>query len=160
MEPKQIFVCQNCFRQHVRNMTMVDEQIECECGHRFLAFGNEGLTLTLPASELRSFAVVNAIRRMIASTGRCPDAPVSMVNTESTQAAPVKYERVKLDPLDPVKLMETGLRGYQMETFGIYLLTLDKVISICESLNEDADVEIKKQREKVNIYEVKLKKKM
>lgn len=160
MEPKQIFVCQNCFRQHVRNMTMVDEQIECECGHRFLAFGNEGLTLTLPASELRSFAVVNAIRRMIASTGRCPDAPVSMVNTESTQAAPVKYERVKLDPSDPVKLMETGLRGYQMETFGIYLLSSEKVISICESLNEDADVEIKKQRDKVNIYEVKLKKKM
>ena len=160
MEPKQIFVCQNCFRQHVRNMTVVDEQIECECGHIFLAFGNEGLTLNLPAKELRSIATVNAIQRMIAITGRCPDAPVSMVNTVSNKAAPVKRERVKLNPTESMKFMEAGLREYQKETYGGCLLTLDNVISICETLNEDADVEIKKQRDKISIYEVRLKKKV
>lgn len=153
MEPKQIFVCQNCFRQHVRNMTVVDEQIECECGHKFLAFGNAGLTMNVPSWELRDKTIVNAIRRMITSTGRCPEVPIRQ------QTDPVDFDRL-IQEQDPVMLMETGLEKYQMETFGIYLLTPDKVISICESLNENMDVEIKKQREQISIYEVRLKKKV
>ena len=140
------FICAACGRKHIREGSLVDEHIPCECGNSFYAFYNQGMTVTIPSDETRNMDVVMGFRRFVVTTGRCLDAP----------AEPVDYTEF-LQRADPLFLMQAGLQKYQGERFRECLMNCGDIVSVFDSLYDGKDVLLKKKRDYIDIIEMKRK---
>lgn len=147
VEARQVFVCQNCFRQHVRTGTLVSEHISCSCGYTFYAFGKEGLSLVLPSPETQDEMIGYSIRRMIASTGRIHDPELERGSGEYTAV---------LREWSPEQLMDVALERLQEETYGMNILKTKNILLLCELLDRGIDVAVKYKQDKDRVIMNKL----
>ena len=146
MKKEQIVVCPACQRQHIRAKTLVDEFIDCNCGHRFYAFGCGELRITMPQEEACCESIARAMRCFVVSTGRCTDIPRRLLSDEGPNERFIDEE------------LEQLLAEYQSDAYGECLIPKGTLDSICESLAHGHDVELKKQKSRVDVIELTLKK--
>ena len=146
MKAVQTVRCPACQQEYERATSLVDEFIDCECGHRFYAFACGDLRITMPQEEASCEPIARAMRCFVVSTGRCTDIPRRLL----TENAP--SDRFIDEELDNL------LVEYQSDAFGECFLPKEILDSICESLLHGHDVELKKQKNRVDIIELTKKK--
>ena len=147
MEPRHVFVCQNCLRQHERTGMLVSEHISCSCGYTFYAFSKYGLSLVLPSSETQDRMVGNSIRRLLAATGRIQDPEVKREAEDYTAV---------LREWTPERLMDVALARLQEETYGMNILKTKNVQLLCELLDHGVDVAVRYKQDKDRVVMNKL----
>ena len=151
---EQEVFCPQCHRAHYSGYAVMDEYINCECGSRFYAFSCSGLKITMPQDEAGYEPIARAMRRFVVTTGRCSDIPPELYQDENGQyyfGAPKKEEDVEAE-------LEQALEQFQMETFGEIILSKDVIYAICESFQDGHDVELRKQKKRVDIIKLIRKK--
>ena len=146
MKKEQMVICPSCQRQYPRSGVLVDEFIDCECGHRFYAFACGELRITMPQEEACCETVARAMRCFVVSTGRCTDIPRSLLSEDCQE-----------DPFIDEEL-EHLLSEYQSDAYGECFIPKEILDSICDSLVRGHDVELKKQKSKVDVIELTKKK--
>ena len=146
MKKEQTVICPACQRQHPRSMALVDEFIDCECGHRFYAFACGELRITMPQEEACCEKIARAMRCFVVSTGRCTDIPRSLLSENCQEDRFVDEE------------LEQLLVEYQSDTYGECFIPKEILDSICDSLQNGHDVELKKQKNRVDVIELTKKK--
>ncbi len=144
---KQVFVCPCCHRRYDYEQRVVDEVINCGCGFVFYVFGHQGLTIQLPEEEANE-AVCEALRRLVRTTGRFPDAP---------SPGRRKGFAAEIGMIPPLALIEMGLQRMQTASFGGQILHSGDVESILEILNEKKDALVKRQNGYVTVMEQKVR---
>ena len=150
----QMVICPKCHREHFSPYELLDEFMDCECGFSFYAFAFKGLRIIMTPEEASYEPIARAMRRFIISTGRCTDIPPHLYmepNGESEFEMTVQERDLDTD-------MESILEEYQMTVFGQCFLTRELLCSICESFEHGHDIELKKQKDHVDIIELKKKK--
>ena len=151
----QEVICPKCRRAHFSTYPIMDEYIACECGFRFYAFSDSGLKITMPQEEAGYEPIARAMRRFVVSTGRCSDIPPELYQDENGQY----YFGVAAREADIEEALEQALDQFQMEYFGEAFLTKDAIYSICESFQDGHDVELRKQKKRVDVIKL-IKKKL
>ena len=150
----QVVICPKCYREHFSPNELLDEFIDCECGFSFYAFAFQGLRVIMTPEEASYEPIARALRRFIVSTGRCTDIPPGLyMEPEGKKECEMIAQERDLDTD-----MESILEDYQMTMFGQCFLTRDLLCSICESFEHGHDIELKKQKDHVDIIELKKKK--
>ena len=94
------------------------------------------------------------MRRFVVSTGRCNDIPAHLYMDEDGQYC---FDIAKQNE-DMEEVLERSLETFQLEVFGECFLTIDLLGSICESFLEGHDVELRKQKNRVDIIKLIKKK--
>lgn len=150
----QTVICPRCRREHFSPYLVMDEYVNCECGFRFYAFADRGLNIIMTPEEVGYEPVARAMRRFIVSTGRCTDIPPSLYLEPSGS---VEYD-VTVEEKDLDTVLEETLEEYQTAVFGQCYLTRELICSICDSFESGHDVELKKQKDRVDVIELKKKK--
>ena len=139
LEPRHVFICQNCYGQHIRTGQVVDEHIFCSCGYSFYAFGNCGMSIVIPSSETGSVSVGRALKRFVASTGRCVE------NGETPEA--VDYTAV-LREAAPERLMDVAIKRLQEEIYGQEILRTKHIQVMCEAMIKGQDIAVRYKQDK------------
>ncbi len=147
--------CPRCRKAHLSTYPIMDEYIDCECGFRFYAFSDSGLKITMPQEEAGYEPIARAMRRFVVSTGRCLDIPPEFYQDENGQY----YFSIAVRAADVEEALEQALEQFQMEYFGETFLTKDAIYSICESFQDCHDVELRKQKKRVDVIKL-IKKKL
>lgn len=150
----QMVICPKCHREHFSPYELVDEYMDCECGFSFYAFAFKGLRIIMTPEEASYEPIARAMRRFVISTGRCADIPPSLYLEPDGKSG---YE-MTVQERDLDSDMESILEEYQMTVFGQCFLTRELLCSICESFEHGHDIELKKQKDHVDIIELKKKK--
>lgn len=150
----QVVICPKCHREHISPYELVDEYMDCECGFSFYAFTYKGLRIIMTPEEASYEPIARAMRRFVISTGRCTDIPASLYLEPDGKSG---YEMM-VQERDLDSDMESILEEYQMTVFGQCFLTRELLCSICESFEYGRDIELKKQKDHVDIIELKKKK--
>ncbi len=150
----QTVICPRCRREHFSPYLVMDEYVNCECGFRFYAFADRGLNIIMTPEEVGYEPVARAMRRFIVSTGRCTDIPPSLYLEPSGS---VEYD-VSVEEKDLDTVLEETLEEYQATVFGQCYLTRELICSIYDSFESGHDVELKKQKDRVDVIELKKKK--
>lgn len=146
MKIVQTVVCPACHREHPRPKVLVDDFIDCECGHRFYAFVCGELRITMPQEEACCEQIARAMRCFVVSTGRCTDIPRRLLLEEDPEDWFIDEE------------LEHLLAEYQSEAYGECFISKEILDSICDSLSCGHDVELKKQKNRVDVIELTKKK--
>ena len=150
----QVVICPKCHREHFSPSELVDEYMDCECGFSFYAFAYKDLRIIMTPEEASYEPIARAMRRFVISTGRCTDIPPSLYLEPDGKSG---YE-MTVEERDLDSDMESILEEYQMTVFGQCFLTRELLCSICESFEHGRDIELKKQKDHVDIIELKKKK--
>ena len=148
-----VVCCPKCGKIHSFNERYVDEIVNCECGFEFYAFAMGTLHIVMSADEARYDPIVRSMRRFVISTGRCGDIPPELYVDESGQE---RFDMTAQE-LDIEDELVRILDEYQTENFGKCYVTKDIVDSVCESLDSGKDVELKKQKDGIDVIELKKK---
>ena len=146
MKIVQTVRCPACQRAYPRSKALVDEFIDCECGHRFYAFVCGDLRITMPQEEACCEPIARAMRCFVVSTGRCTDIPRQLLSDAVPEERFIDEE------------LEHLLAEYQSDAYGECLIPKETLDSMCESLLQGHDVELKKQKSRVDIIELTKKK--
>lgn len=146
MKKEQKVICPACQRQHLRASALVDEFIDCDCGHRFYAFICGDLRITMPQEEACCEPIARAMRCFVVSTGRCTDIPRRLLSEDAPEDRFIDEALEKL------------LAEYQADAFGECFIPKEILDSVCESLIQGHDVELKKQKTRVEVIELTKKK--
>ena len=150
----QEIICPRCHRAHYSGYPVMDEYIDCACGARFYAFSDSGLKIIMPQEEAGYEPIARAMRRFVVSTGRCSDIPPELYQDENGQL----YFGITRNT-DIEAALEIVLEQFQIEMFGEAYLTKDVIYSICESFQDGHDVELRKQKKRVDVIKL-IKKKL
>lgn len=145
MEPKQVALCQKCFRKHVLMGVAVEEHITCTCGNSFYFVASHGMSLVIPEEEAQMGNVAILVKKLLASTGRGYDA----------EAGQDEYTAV-LREAAPERLLGVSLARLQEETYGMNIVKANNVVALCEFLNKGMDVAVKYKEDKDRIVITKL----
>ena len=150
----QVVICPKCRKEHFSPYEILDEYVNCECGFRFYAFADKGLNIIMTPEEAEYEPLARAMRRFVVSTGRCKDIPPSLyMESDGLEEYAVSiYER------DMDVELENILEEYQTAVFGQCYITKELIVSICDSFENGHDVELKKQKDRVDVIELKKKK--
>lgn len=151
---RQEILCPRCHKPHYSSRPIMDEYIDCDCGFRFYAFSCQDLKITMLPEEASYEPVVRNLRRFVVSTGRCTDIPQHLYQDEDGQYC---FD-IGLRNEDADEVLERALESFQLETFGESFLTVDLIGSICESFLDGNDVELRKQKDRVDIIKLIKKK--
>ena len=148
-----IALCPACNRIHRFEDEYVDEIVDCECGYSFYMFAFGEMRIVIPEDEAMCDSVARTMRRFVVSTGRCGNIPPELYVDQDGQT--------RLDmtaqELDTEEELTRILDEYQTENFGRCYVTKDIVDSICDSMNNGKDIELKKQKDSVDVIELKKK---
>ena len=146
----QSVICPRCRKVHYSRSAIIDSYIDCSCGLSFYAFSCKGLRITMPANEAGYDSTARAIRRFVVATGRCTDIPSELYQDEDGQLCFGFYDQA----IGTGEQLEIVLDRYQNEVFGESFLTKEMISSICELLKGGSDVEIRKQKDGVDIIKL------
>ncbi len=141
--------CPKCHKRHCREYALINEFICCECGCNFYAFVDKGLNIIIPAQEAEIDRITRAMRRFVVMTGRCQDINPKLL--EYSEEDPNIYLQERDLRTEFAKLLEE----YQVEYFDDCFITREVVDSICAAFEHNADVQLKKQKNGVDICEMK-----
>ncbi len=157
--PEYIIPCPRCGKKHIFREAYVDNMIECQCGFECYAFAVDDFRIIMSKSEAERENVVRSMRRFVVSTGRCTDMPPEMYMDEAElRECTPNAGSVYIRDFDLEEALERVLEEYQVEAFGECFLTKELLDSICESLSEDKDIELKAKKDGIEIIELKKKK--
>ena len=145
-------LCPKCRKPHYSSYGMMDEFIYCECGFRFYAFVDHGLRIMMTPGEASYEPVARAMRRFVVSTGRCTDIPPELY-TDSGEPVTMEIHEQNL-----CEELERTLEQFQMTVFGECYLTRELVISMCEMFQKGHDVELRKQKNRIDLIKLIRKK--
>jgi|GEM_PF-1343274 len=145
--------CPECGKAHYFNDEYVDDIVECGCGFEFYAFAKDTLRIVMSADEARCDAVVRSTRRFVMSTGRFRNMSSELYIDCDGQ------ECFSLIPhqLDIEEELERILDEYQTAAYGKKIVYRELLDSICESLDKGSDIELKKQKNGIDVIELKKK---
>jgi hypothetical protein len=127
----------------------MNEFVNCECGYSFYAFADKGLHIMIPAQETRIDQIVRAMRRFVVTTGRCQDIDPKLL--EYTEEDPIVNKQERDLDVEFASLLEE----YQIVVFGDCYITREVIDSIYKAFEHNADVVLKKQKDGVDISEMK-----
>ncbi|MGE4548839.1 MAG: hypothetical protein AB7C89_04690, partial [Intestinibacillus sp.] len=111
------------------------------------------LQITMPSSEAGYEPIARAMRRFVVATGRCTDIPPELYQDENGQFYFGSYRETDVEDE-----LERALEHYQTEYFGDCYLTNELLYSICESFQNGNDVELRKQKNGIDIIKLIKKK--
>lgn len=144
-----IVLCPKCHKEHYGAYPLMDEFINCECGFSFYAFVDRGLRIMMTPQEAMFEPIARAMRRFVVATGRCQDIdPKLLEYTDQIPSLDVQ-ERDLDDELARV------LEEYQLAAFGECFITRELIDSICKFFGNNMDVVLMKQKDGVDIREMK-----
>lgn len=146
--------CPRCGKAHIFKTDYVDNIIECECGFGCYAFAVGDFRIIMSKAEAENEEVVRSMRRFVISTGRCEDIPPELYMDDCSSGNSDYYF---VRDYDIEGILEQVLEEYQESGFGEYLVTKELLDSICESLSNGRDVELKRKKDSVEIIELKKK---
>ncbi len=146
-------LCPRCGKAHFSQYQVMDAYIDCKCGTRFYAFADTGLQITMPSSEAGYEPIARAMRRFVVATGRCRDIPPELYQDENGQFYFGSYRETDVEDE-----LERALEHFQTEYFGDCYLTNELLYSICESFQNGNDVELRKQKNGIDIIKLIKKK--
>ncbi len=149
LKTTQAVFCPKCHKKHCSEYVLINKFICCECGCNFYVFADKGLQIIIPAQEAKIDQVVRAMRRFVVMTGRCQDIDPELLGFSDEE--PDTYLRERDLQTELAKLLEE----YQVEYFGDCFITNEVVDSICMAFGHNADVQLKKQKDGVDICEMK-----
>ena len=142
---KYIFPCPRCRKQHCYDSAIFDDRVSCSCGFDFYAFACGDLRIVMPWDEASYEPIARALRKFVVATGRCQDIP------------PELYD----DPFDCIPVLEEDIeRAFmilQKGPYGKCYITPEMFTSICDSIHNGYDVEIKRKKNGIEIIELKKK---
>ena len=145
--------CPECGKAHYFNDEYVDDIVECSCGFEFYAFAKDNLRIVMSADEARCDTVVRSTRRFVMSTGRfrnmSPELYIDRDGQECFELMPQE--------LDTEEELERILDEYQTAAYGKKIVSRELLDSICESLDKGSDIELKKQKNGIDVIELKKK---
>lgn len=145
----QVVLCPKCHKEHFSAYALIDEYINCDCGFSFYAFADRGLRIMMTPEEAGFEPIARAMRRFVVATGRCRDIDPRLL--EDTEQIPkVEMQERNLDE-EVAQLLEE----YQLAAFGECYITRELIDSICKAFGHDADVVLKKQKDGIDISEMK-----
>ena len=154
-----VIPCPRCGEKHIFREAYVDRMIDCECGFGCYAFAVDDFRIIMSKSEAENEAVVRSMRRFVVSTGRCADMPPELyLDADELHQRRSNVGSIYIRDHDLEDEIERVLEEYQVEAFGECLLTKELLDSICESLSEDKDIELKAKKDGIEIIELKKKK--
>lgn len=146
----QTVLCPKCHREHHSDTSPMDEFVDCGCGFSFYAFAERGLCVLLTPEEASYEPIARSLRKFIVSTGRCTDISPALY-----QDAP--GETFIREPDLDVEL-ERILEDFQMAAFGECFFTKDLIYSMCETLQDGNDFELRKQKDRIDLIKLIRKK--
>ncbi len=141
--------CPRCGKAHFSQYQIMDAYIDCDCGTRFYAFADTGLQITMPSREAGYEPIARAMRRFVVATGRCTDIPPELYQDENGQY----YFGNHLET-DIEDELEQALEQFQIEFFGDCYLTNEQIYYICEAFQNGIDVELRKQKNGIDIIKL------
>lgn len=139
-EKRYMFPCPRCGKKHYTDGAIFDDRVSCSCGFDFYAFAAGELRIMMPWTEANSEPIARAMRKLVVATGRCQDIPPELYID---------------DCLSQDILLDNELAAYQIDRFGICVITQEQLELICKSLLNGDDVELKWNRNHLKIYELK-----
>ena len=139
---KYTFPCPRCGKKHYIDGAIFDDRVSCSCGFDFYAFAAGELSIIMPWSEATCENVARAMRKLVVATGRCLDIPPELYND---------------DCITQNIMFDNALAAFQIDKFGICVITQEQLDLICKSLLSGDDVELKWNRNHLKIYELKHK---
>ncbi len=145
--------CPCCGKVYRFDDRYVDEIVGCGCGLEFYAFAMGHLHIAIPASEARYEPIARAMRRFVVATGRCGDIPPELYIGNDGQ----EHFDMTAQELDAEEELTRVLDGYQTDTFGEVLVNKELLDTICENLYNGRDIELKKQKNGIDVIELKKK---
>ena len=145
----QVVFCPKCKKKHYSAYALMNEFVNCECGYSFYAFVDKGLHILIPAQETRIDQIVRAMRRFVVTTGRCQDIDPKLLEYMEEDPIVNKQER------DLDAEFASLLEEYQIVVFGDCYITREVIDSIYKAFEHNADVVLKKQKDGVDISEMK-----
>ncbi len=151
----QEIVCPRCHKVHRSGYAIMDEYVTCECGFQFYAFSDSGLRIIMPQNEAGYEPIARAMRRFVVTTGRCQDIPPELYQEENGQL----YIGAIKKAMDVEDELERVLEEFQREMFGEVFLSKDVIFSVCESFQDGHDVELRKQKKRIDVIKL-IKKKL
>ena len=154
-EPRrQEILCPRCHKPHYSSRPIMDEYVDCDCGFQFYAFSCQDLKITMLPEEASCEPIVRNLRRFVVSTGRCTDIPQHLYQDEDGQYC---FD-IGLQNEDEDEALQRALESFQIETFGESFLTIELLGSICEAFLDGIDVELRKQKGRVDLIKLIKKK--
>lgn len=149
----RLVLCPKCHKAHVTEKAPVDEYIDCECGFSFYAFVDHDLRIIMTPGEASYEPIARAIRRFVVSTGRCKDIPYELY----CDAAVGEHYQMQVQERDLDNELMRVLEDYQVAAFGECFLTKEVIDSVCETFRKGNDVELKNQKDRVEVREMKVR---
>ncbi len=131
--------CPRCGKKHFCEGVIFDSRVSCSCGFDYYAFAADDLLIVLPWSEVMCKQIAMAMRKLVVTTGRCTDIPPELYEDHSTSA------------------LDKALEDYQMDKYGTCYVTKDSLDIMCNSLENDEDIEVRWKRNRLDIIELKKK---
>ena len=144
-----IVQCPKCHKEHYGAYPFMDEFINCDCGFSFYSFVDQGLRIMMTPQEARYEPIARAMRRFVVATGRCQDIDPMLL--EYTDQIP----RVDVQERDLDDELIRILEEYQLAAFGDCYITRELIDSICKFFERNLDVVLMKQKDGVDIREMK-----
>ena len=145
----QVVFCPKCRKKHYSAYALMNEFVNCDCGYSFNAFADKGIHIMISAQETRIDQIVRAMRRFVVTTARCQDIDPKLL--EYTEENPIVNRQERNLDAEFVSLLEE----YQIVVFGDCYITRKVIDSIYMAFEHNADVVLKKQKDGVDISEMK-----
>lgn len=150
--------CPKCGRVHDFEADYIDRIIDCDCGFGYYAFAAGDFRIVMSKAEAGCEDIVRSMRRFVVTTGRCRDIPPELYAEEGQlEPGPNAHFACYVREYDLVDELEHVLQEYQLSAFGECLFTRELIDSVCESLSDGKDVELKRKKDGIDIIELKKK---